>query len=261
MWWFSSRPSARLTVLIPLHRALPWLDNISANIEWIPSDARIVISDETAEDNALDGLKRRHRRDLRITFRKKIIPSGWRLHANRLLASARTEFVAILAQDDRITPGFYEKLVAALDATPSAGVAFGPVEAEGLEGQPSTRFPGPPFPTATRPPWREAIELDRRWNLGIPYRGVVRRDVVQPIPSTPGDRFADQIWVFGLALTAHLIEVPDAVYIKRYHADNTHSDWTQLTPEERRTALEDQVRQRFENDLVTKNAALEVLAT
>ncbi len=260
MWPFSRRPRARLTVLMPLHRAAPWLDQIRLNLERIPSDARVILSDETFEDGALGGLQETCGSDPRLFFREERHPAGWRGHANRLLAAARTELVSILAQDDTITDGYYEKLIAALDAHPSAGLAFGPLDAVGWKGPDPVRFERPPLVLGRRPPWREALELDRAWNLGIPYRGVIRRRLVAPVPATPGDRYADQIWVFGIALRAHLVEAPTALYIKRYHAANTHMVWRQLEGEDRRLALLAQVRARLRGRPGPRRAAEAELA-
>lgn len=247
----------RLTVLMPLHGALPWIDDISANIELIPAGARIVLSDETESDDALARLLDRHRGDPRVRGRrpKRSDNPGWRAHANALLGEARTELIALLPQDDRIMPSYYEKLVEALDRTPGAGLAFGSIEAIGYATEP-TRFPGPPIPLGVQTPWEEAIELDRRWNLGIAYRGVARRGLVRPIPATPSDRFADQMWVFSIALVSYLVEVPDATYIKRYHVANTHTRWSPLTPSERLAALSTAINERLEGEPRARCAAL-----
>lgn len=43
---------------------------------------------------------------------------------NRAIALARGEFIHILHQDDVVKPGFYQRLIAGLDASPNAGMAF-----------------------------------------------------------------------------------------------------------------------------------------
>ena len=91
------------------------------------------------------------------------------------------------------------------------------------------------------------MKLDQQWNLGIPYRGVVRRRLARPIPPTPGDRFADQAWVFSIALVSHLVEVPDALYIKRYHSSNTHTDWLPLSSAERLEAFRPEIERRLKH--------------
>ncbi|QDT41425.1 hypothetical protein Pan241w_14860 [Gimesia alba] len=237
-------PNARLTVLMPVHRGRRWVDSISKTINGCPAGCRIIVSDITQLDDALDVLEQRHQGDQRVCFRRRAGVADWRLHANELLSLADTEFFSIMPQDDEIGPGYYEELIAALDATPSAGLAFGVIEKLDLKRNQQTRTPTVPIPLGMKPPWWEAIHLDRHWNLGIPYRGVVRQQFNSPLPLFSHD-FADQIWVFGIALQTYLVEVPTAVYLKQYHENNTHSTWEPLVGEQRRDILLNEIETRL----------------
>ena len=249
---------SRLTILVPLHAASPWVHDVSANLAHIPPAARVVLSDVTAVDDALARLERIHNRDSRLRFRRDNGPAGWRLHINALLDEVDSELFAVLPQDDRICPGYYERLVAALDRNPTAGLAYGPIDAVEA-GKEVSRLAAAPFRLGVRKPWREILELDRDWNLGIPFRGVWRSCLVRPIPQTPGDRFADQLWVLSLGLVAHLVEVPEALYEKRYHARNTHGGWVPLRKAERRAVIEQEIHVRLDGDLSNRDAALALL--
>ena len=220
-----------LTIVIPLHEAGPWVDVISDNIAMAPRRTRIVVSDRSHLDDALPVLRTRHGGDRRIRFVEGRSEPGWREHINELIAANSTRLFSILPQDDSIHTGYYESLVSALHDHPAAGLAFPRIRAT-REGGDDFDFASPPFELGERPPWEEAIALWRRWNLGVPWRGVVRRRYLRPMLATPGDMWADQIWVFGIALEAHLVEVPEAVYLKRYHDANTHGDWTRLPADE-----------------------------
>lgn len=219
-----------LTIVIPLHAAGRWVDVISDNIAAAPPHTRIVVSDRSHRDDALWVLRTRHGSDRRIRFVEGRGGPGWREHINELIAANSTRLFSILPQDDSITPNYYESLVFALHDHPTAGLAFPRLRAI-REGADDVDHRNPPFELGARPPWEEAIALWRDWNLGVPWRGVVRRRYLRPMLPTPGDMWADQIWVFGIALEAHLVEVPEAVYHKRHHAANTHGDWTRLPPE------------------------------
>ena len=226
-----------------------------------PFTARIRIAPPAAIDRwrpliVLERLRRELAGDRRITFRRESGARSWRQHANTLIERCRTPLFSLLPQDDDITPGYYERLQAVLDRLPSAGLAFGRIRSIGRPRRYLQSMARPPIPLGRDEPWREAIELDRRWNLGIPWRGVVRRELLLPMAPTPDDRFADQIWVFGIALAAHLAEAPDAIYVKRYHARNTHSDWAELTPEERRSAQVAEIRRRVSDPAVAAAARM-----
>ncbi len=259
MRWIEWLRRPRLTVAIPLHRAGSWVETVSANIERIPARSRIVLSDETQADDALDRLAHRFRGDPRLTIRRKPGRPGWREHANALISEARTELFSILPQDDAISPGYYEKLVETLDRSPSAGIAFGTIHTVDIPVGADGPMAGPPFALGARVPWREALELDDRWNLGIPWRGVIRRTVLLPMTATPGDRFADQIWVFGMALVAHLVEVPEAIYTKHYHLDSVHGNWAPLAIEERFVAKRKEIFRRLGQRVAARDAALKAL--
>jgi hypothetical protein len=87
----------------------------------------------------------------------------------------------------------------------------------------------------------------------------VRRRLVRPIPPTGEDRYADLVWVFSMALAAHLVEVPDALYVKRYHQTNIHTDWQPLSISERLTAFRPEIESRLEGMPEQRDAALAAL--
>jgi hypothetical protein len=211
-------------VAIPLHGAGRWIDVISDNITAIPDSASVVVSDRSRLDDTLEVLRRRHRRDRRIRFVDDAGGTGWREHVNALLSDCDTPTFSILPQDDSVSAGHYEALLGALHDQPDAGLAFPHLRAVFENGDEFDHRP-PPFPLGSRPPWEEAIRLRAEWNLGVPWRGVVRRRHLRPMIPTPGDVWADAIWVFGIALETHLVHVPDVVYRKRYHDTNTHGAW------------------------------------
>ncbi|QDU49029.1 glycosyltransferase family 2 protein [Gimesia panareensis] len=245
---------ARLTILMPLHQAARWVDTISTTIDRSPAASRLIISDITQVDDALQLLEDRHLGDERITFRRDAGVADWRVHANKLLSLVETEFFSIMPQDDEFYPGYYEELIAALDARPSAGLAFGGIDKLDMQRMEMTRMERVPCELGVKPPWREAIHLDLHWNLGIPYRGVVRREFNRPLPMFPHD-YADQIWVFSIALSTYLVEVPSAIYLKRYHDTNTHHTWKPLIGDRRLEILLHEIDTQLASQPAERRAA------
>jgi hypothetical protein len=227
-----------LTVALPLFHAERWFVPLVENFRRIPAWAKIVVSDETDSDDTAHRIARAFPEDRRIRVRKGQGREGWREHCNALIRECDTEFFALLPQDDQIAPGYYENLVAALEENPEAGIAFGTIHAI-FSDQPGVFRPleMPPIELGRCEPWQEAVALECSWNLGVPFRGVIRRRCLREIPVTPGDRFADQIWVFRMALEARLLPVPAVNYFKSYHDGNTHSTWQPLSPETRLNLL------------------------
>lgn len=228
-----------LTVLLPLHQARGWVDVISENIKRCPKDCCIMISDRTLADDAICILKTLHAKDRRITFLGKKGTPGWRGHVNWLLPKVKTRFFSILAQDDTIADGYFEMLLEAHQRDPGLAISFGSIIAHDLPGKTEpVQFAGLPIKTGVNKPWEEAIELSARWNLGIPYRGVIKRNYARAIAPTPSDRFADFVWVFGIGLKGYLHEVKGAIYHKRYHDESAHANWRPLTSDEKIRFLE-----------------------
>jgi hypothetical protein len=233
-----------LTVAVPLHRSAAWVSSIGENLAALPRGTRVLLSDVTREDDALLQLRRRFRGNRHVRVLRAPPPDspGWRAHWNHLLAQADTELFAWLPHDDRITAGYYERLIEALSARPTAVLAYGPVVTIGGQFERPQGHFGRPFAAGTDRPEYEAVQLAREWNLGIPIHGVFRAASVRPIPPMPGDRFADVVWAFGVALSGHLIEVDDAIYVKRFHDATTHTEWEPITTEEYVDALARQIR-------------------
>jgi hypothetical protein len=245
----------RLTILIPLHCSQEWLENICQNIQRCPSDCRIIISDVTMRDDTIVQLEKRHADDSRIVFRKRESDLEWRQHLNELFELVETEFFSILPHDDYTSDDYYPQLIAALDQDQNVGLAFGSIWRTYTHGGAPKKFLRPPFKLRRRSPWRDAIDLDQRWNLGIPWRGVIRSTYLWPTPINPYG-YSDQLWVFGIALQTYLEEVPSAVYYKRYHENNTHSAWEPLKGKKRMKLLRGIIKSRLKADRVARTRAL-----
>ncbi len=256
--WRNPLKRPELTIAIPLHGAGQWVDVVSDNITVAPRDARIVVSDRSQVDDALSALRTRHRGDRRIRFVSGSDGPGWRDHINTLIAASKTPLFSILPQDDSILSGHYETLVSALHDHPDAGLSFPKLRVI-REGTEETEHRPPPFTLGERPPWREAIDLQRKWNLGVPWRGVIRRRYLRPMLATPGDVWADLIWVFGIAVEAHLVEVPEAIYLKRYHSSMTHGGWAPLSDDEVLSLQLVEVERRLRRRPAERTAALAAL--
>lgn len=219
--------SPKLTIAIPLHRAGPWIDGVVDTIEKAPAWSRVVISDASNLDDSLDRLADRFRGDHRITVMSRPARLDWRGHANLLLDEATTDFFCWMPQDDLVSPeSYFELLVGALEGDADRVLAFPTVLKRVTRGRIMRRevspvsFPSPPIELGSGSPEIEAVEMLRRWNMAIAWRGVFRRAPARPIPPTVDA--PDLAWTFSLALAGHFVEVPGARYLKRFHRDSAH---------------------------------------
>ena len=214
----------KLTIAIPIFNGRKWVDNIIENVNRLPDFTIAILSGEKNTDGAIELLGEHYRNSENVQIINYVGKPGWRAHCNYLISKNQTEMFSILPQDDIALDGYYTRLVQALESSSKFGIAIGTVVIEGLYPE-LRKFPPPPIPLGVSEPWREAVELEKKWNLGIPFRSVIRSEFLLEIDESDSDDFMDQLWIFQLLLKTHLISVRDAIYIKKYHQHNTHTRW------------------------------------
>ena len=233
-----SRP--RVTVAIPLHRSAPFVDVVSANIDRIAGDdVEILVSDRTLCDDALEVLRDRHGHDPRISFLCGTDDPGWVNHYNALLRRAHGGYFMWMPHDDDFPADYVSRLGATLDAHADALLAFGGLRVIDVDGNPVEVSYLPELPIALGRMSRadEAIALLHRWNLGIAFRGLCRRDELLrrrlTIRHTRGDVDADAYWVLAVVCAGPVVFDPECSVNKRLVPGSGSADW----PQQRKSAL------------------------
>lgn len=218
----------RLTIAIPLHGGAKWIEGILDTVAKAPEWSRVVLSDATHLDDAVESLAGACRGDDRVEAISRPETLGWVDHANLLLEEAQTDYFCWMPQDDLVSPEeYFELLVAALDENPDRILAFPTVLRELEVGRLRQRsigevpYQSPPFELGEEPPELEAVRMLREWNMALGcWRGVFRTRLARPIPQT--DDCADVAWTFSMALEGNFIGVEQARYLKRFHGKNAH---------------------------------------
>ena len=218
------------TVAIPMHASRPFVDVISANIAALPDDVEIILSDHTCVDDAIEILRARHGDDPRVRFVAEPDGLGIVDHYNRLLRDAGGDYFMWMPHDDTFPPEYVPLLRAALDANPSANLAFGsvrPIDLEGALLPKMVRFyVDPPIELGRLARAREASVLWHRWSMWIPYRGLMRRREVlrRRLFMRPGltEYWHDNTWVFAMTVVAPIVYVPECMCEKRFHPRSHH---------------------------------------
>lgn len=221
----------RLSVAVPLHRSGPFVDNIITNLERIRyAPLEVLISDRHGLDDAVDRLECWARGDARVRILRSRDCADWVTHYNDLLRAATGTYFCWMPHDDDVEPGYVERLVAGLEARPEAILAFGVMEAVGVDRDVPVQ-PFTPPPIAPDEPWTAgtAMNLLRSWELFRVVRGVMRRERVVSeglfVPRVHGTVRADVCWAFALAVTAPFVFVPDARCTKRYRVGSASDGW------------------------------------
>jgi hypothetical protein len=95
-------------------------------------------------------------------------------------------------------------------------------------------------PTIAGSPFERQLGLLRDHFAAVAFRGLTRVSALRsilPMAGNPCENFAaDTVWMARQALVGDLVRVPHALYRKRYHANNTHTQWFAWSYERRVTA-------------------------
>lgn len=224
-----------VTIAIPLFRSKRFLPIIRQNllrIDW--PTAEILISDRHGDDDTLSLLRQEFDSDSRIRFLENRDRIGWVDHYNALLTEARGTYFAWFPHDDTFPEGYVSDLVNDLERHPEAWLSFGRLYAVEEDTDEQQMMYLPDRLRRNTESWQPdyALKLLGLFNLGIPFRGVFRRERVLEkgllIRHTqPNDQFADIYWVFAVALQGKLFYNDHQSCLKRYYAGSTHHAWSE----------------------------------
>jgi glycosyltransferase involved in cell wall biosynthesis len=135
--------SARLSVVMPVHNALPFLEEaIRSIVSQTYPDFEFVILDDGSTDGSTEVLHAWAERDPRIRLvlaEARLGPAG---SSNRVVAEARTPLVARMDADDIAHPERIERQMALIDAEPGAvliGTLWDVIDEKGRRVRPADR--------------------------------------------------------------------------------------------------------------------------
>ena len=223
----------RISVVIPAWRAAAFIaETLGSLRDQEFSDFQAIISVD-GEDEETASACRYALGDSRFKLVVQTERLGWLANTNAGLAHVNTELAAILPHDDLIAPSYLQWLIGVLDQDRDAACAYSDIEAfgtmSGVHVQRSVR--GSPL---TR-----QMKLLRDHFGAVAFRAVFRSEILGQFGSLAAmgdENFAcDTLWMNRLARAGDLRRVPAVLYRKRYHQDNTHTQWAAWS-EERKVA-------------------------
>lgn len=216
-----------ITVAIPLHGSLKWVDNIVYNVGRLPASVeRIMISDRTCVDNAAKQLQEQlgHDKRVRVTCRDEGL--SWPEHCQKLIEEADSEYMMLMPHDDVFPESWIPVLYQALQMHPEALLAYGRVELlldDGLTDMGSTSVSQH---SNTQLGGIKAVNAFMRGEMWLPFRGLFLREAVMRsdirlnrTSGTPweGYQMWDDMWVLSLALQGSIVFDDSTVTYKRLH--------------------------------------------
>ena len=151
---------------------------------------------------------------------------GWVGNSSTVLAAAAAEgpdYACLQPHDDVLEDDYIAVLLAEAEVNPTAAVVYSDIQSFG------TRDSVLRQPTIAGSPFERQIGLLRDHFDAVAFRGLIRVSALRsilPMTGNPCDDFAaDTVWMARQALVGDLVRVPRTLYRKRYHADNTHTQW------------------------------------
>lgn len=114
-------------VVIPCYRYGHLLaESVGSALEQTGVDVRVLIIDDASGDGSADIARDLAARDSRVEVIEHAVNRGHIATYNEgLLDWCRTDYVALLSADDRLTPGALQRAAALLDAHPQVGFVYG----------------------------------------------------------------------------------------------------------------------------------------
>lgn len=260
----SREDTPRLTIAIPIHRAERWVPGIIENVGKAPAWSQVVISDASGLDDSAARLEELLAGSLNV----KVVTRGeqldWVAHCNLLLEESRTDFFCWLPQDDiLVSDRYFESLVEALDKDPGVAVALPAVFSVHGRGRLRRR---PEFLVRRRSVLRVerdgggvdfSVAARPMGSLGLIWKGTFRRSMARSMPVVRQGTSSDVAWAFSMALAGGIVEVPDAIYLKRLHRQSATYLINQTGEAHLLEALVSEVNARFPEGGDTRGRALE----
>ena len=195
----------------------------------------VIISDNASTDSTAAIVRRFAADDHRIRQHRNDENIGGANNQNLTIDLARGTYIRMAAHDDVMAPTLLAECVRVLENRPEVVLCYPTtivIDGEGKELKRRSIDRG----TASRPSRRFA-ELAFRNHACEPIYGVIRTDVLRKIRPMGSYTDSDRVLLCELALHGPFVELPEALFYKRYHAKNYYLDWrarmTWYTPSRR----------------------------
>lgn len=214
--------SPRLSIGVPVFNGERYLaEALDSLLEQTFQDFEIVISDNASTDATADICAEFMRRDERITYVRQPYNVGAAANYNRTFELARGELFKWAAHDDRCSPQFLQKCVAALDEAGSRAVlAYTPaatIDADGAFILPDPYANGDELRPTGATAVRRLIHALQHLDMVNAVFGVIRSEALAATRLI--DRFvaSDYVLVTELAMLGEFVRLDERLLERRKH--------------------------------------------
>lgn len=212
----------RVTIGLPVYNAERFLD---AALESILAqdfeDFELIISDNASTDRTVEICNEHAARDARIRVVTHAQNRGVAANFNVVVDLARGELFRWAAYDDLLAPTLLSRCVDELDQRGSGAVLAYPrtllIDDEGtvLEAYEDN------LDVRHRSPWRRVGSVASHWNLCNPLYGVIRTEALRRTGLQRPFVSADVPLLYELAAHGEFHEVPEPLFLRRFHANSS----------------------------------------
>jgi glycosyltransferase involved in cell wall biosynthesis len=221
----ASQDIPRLSIGMPLYNATRYLEaSFRSLLAQDFTDFELIVSDNASTDGTWEICERFAATDPRIRLYRNERNLGVAANFNRVARLARGELFKWVAYDDLMEPSFLTACVAELDRS----------DARTLLAYPRTRLIDDTgqlvsdyednLDIRNRFAFRRVGVFAWRWNHCNPIYGVIRRDALMRTGLERPYVSGDVPLLFELALHGQFHEVPERLFLRRFHAASSREN-------------------------------------
>jgi glycosyltransferase involved in cell wall biosynthesis len=218
-----------VTALVPTYNGARFIERTleSLAVQTWPN-LEILIGDDCSTDDTLEVVRRFAERHPNVRIIERDANLGWLRNSNDLMANARGEMMFFAFHDDVVAPTYVEELVRALQAAPTAVLAFSDMEVHELDGT-VDRHAFELLEGVAAAMERGRIMVRRPDGWWVPNRGLFRTAAFAEVggihPNDRGEFSADWTWLLGLSLVGGFVRVPRVLCTKYYQTASLSKQW------------------------------------
>jgi len=234
-----SQDIPRLSIGMPLYNATKYLEgSFRSLLAQDFTDFELIVSDNASTDGTWEICERFAATDSRIRLYRNQRNLGVAANFNGVARLARGELFKWVAYDDLMEPSFLSACVAELDRSgASTVVAYPRTRLIDDAGQLVSEYEDN-LDIRNRFAFRRVGAFAWRWNHCNPVYGVIRRDALMRTGLERPYASGDVPLLFELALRGKFHEVPERLFLRRFHpASSRENDEAFYAPDVRRRSF------------------------
>lgn len=206
-----------MTIGVPVYNGADYLERaLSSLANQTYPDIRVLISDNASTDETEEIARSFVASDPRFEYWRNDSNIGAVPNYDKVFYAATSPYFKWAAHDDWIEPRFVEACVEALDANPTASLAY--TDARQVDENDQETQARIPYSDASSPnPVERFREIVRRERLNLPIFGVMRRDMLGRTHLQGTYHASARVLLAELALLGPFVRVPEVLFVHRNH--------------------------------------------